>query len=435
MKKLIFVLMILAGYGNIKALNAFELKDFQWESGGSVRIPLNSFACQTVVRTNGEKYLWGTGVSGSIKSRKIPVDFKCGDLSLSGAVSLLNNPVLSSVISPFSLPQEKVSVLSSRIPDGTSWNKPLCGFLKISGVSAFFTEEGRAGISAMYKGDFGKKEKQKLEFLGAAVTELGKARKIDSWYSENPFLKEDFRTSALIFQGAVNNRNMSFLISDFLYCQPDGKLFQVVRSENRMKSGSLSFFINPNHNLFTSSGKTINEFYQAKINFQGKSETGEKIPFFWKYGFTLLGNLVPEDQELDIKAVAGSRVLCFITSLNINVSADLVFPWDEKSLSVPEIKKLGITVKNGWYFSLIQPLFRAGFSFVPKADKKGYETTENLGLSFNVSSKPSLYLNLSSEMKQKNGGWQGGNLDAGISSRFHNRYFDVSGKVSWSIEF
>lgn len=424
MKRIVLIMAFFAGLVCAFNIYSLEVKDFQWESGGNLKIPVKNFSLQTAFRTNGEKNLWGGGLGGKLTKKKIPLDFKAGNLGISGSLSLLNNPQLSSIISPFSIPQGTVTPLNARLPDGSSWNKPLSGFVKISALSAFYTEEKLLGVSASCKW-----------FQWSFVSSPLSAGKTESWYSERPFLKNDFRSASMIFQGAWKNEKLSLSFFDALYIQPDGKLLQVFRTENRIGPVSLSIFVNPNHNLITSSGKIMDEFYQLKGNVQGKSEGGNKIPVFWKYGFSFLGNLDPVKMELNLKTSTGFRFLCYLTSLNGILSGDVTVPYEEESISLPVLNKITLSLKNTWYFSMVQPLFRAGVSFIPLNNYSSFQTTENLGFSLNVSSMPSLYFNIASELKQKNGIWQGGYCDLGVSLKYRRRLFDVSGKVSWSIEF
>jgi len=427
MKRVIFILMILAealGLRNVAEVRADEKKDLKCESGAVLKVPGNDFASgQVLLRTDFENYSWGGAVSGKI-IKKIPYDLKTGDLNYSGAVSLLNNPVLSSSISPFSLPVSSVSSITARLPDGSSWNKPLSGFVKVSGISAFYTEEKLAGVSAIGK------------FLSfTAVSSPQNAKKTESWYSDTPFLKDEFQTVSMVVQGLYKTKKISFLFSDGLFFQPDGKLFQVFRSENRTGPVSFSFLINPNQNLITASGKTLDEIYQFKGNIQGNSKSGKTLPCFWKYGMTFMGNLKPEDKCLELKSDAGFRFLCYLTSLNISAGGDFQIPYEEKTISLPVLNKASLSIKNGWYFSFLQPVLRGSISYVPKDDYSSYTLTENIGTSLYLSTKPSLYMNAASELKQKDGKWQGGNLDLGMSMKYSRKFFDLSGKVSWSIEF
>lgn len=424
MKRIVLIMAFFAGLGGVFNIYPLEVKDFQWESGAGIKIPIKHFFVQTTFRTNGEKNLWGGGFGGKITKKKIPLDFKAGNIGAAGSLSLLNNPQLSSVISPFSISQGTVTILSSRLPDGTSWNKPLSGFMKVSGLSALYTEEKLLGVCASCKW-----------FQWTFVSSPLSAGKTESWYSERPFLKDDFRSASMMFQAAWKNEKLSFLFFDALYLQPDGKLLQVFRTENRIGPVSLSIFANPNHNLITASGKVMDEFYQIKGNIQGKSEGGKKMPVFWKYGFSFLGNLDPVKMEFNLKTSTGFRFLCYVTSLNGVLSGDISVPYEEDSISLPVLNKISLSLKNTWYFSVLQPLFRAGFSFIPLKNYSSFQTTENMALSINVASKPSLYMNITSELKQKNGIWQGGKSDLGLSLKYQHRLFDVSGKIGLSIEY
>ena len=100
MKRIVLIMAFFAGLGGVFNIYPLEVEDFQWESGAGIKIPIKHFFVQTTYRTNGEKNLWGGGFGGKITKKKIPLDFKAGNIGVAGSLSLLNNPQLSSVISP-----------------------------------------------------------------------------------------------------------------------------------------------------------------------------------------------------------------------------------------------------------------------------------------------------------------------------------------------
>lgn len=434
---------MLVGAGYIYNLSAAEFKTPDWQCGGAIKIPC-LLEPSFVVRTKGDKTSMGGSVFLSLWNKKIPVDVKTGHLQYTGAVSLLNNPLLSTNISPFSVPANQVSQVSSKLPDGSSWNKPVSiygetGYQSKTGLLRKALVNGFAGLDEYAGSSFCVRLKTVnglgIDFLGVTASSSVQQKTNSSWYYENPLYKNDYGIPGFLFQTALSRKKLSFVFSDIIFVSPFGQVKQMFRCENRLGNFSFSVFYNPSHNTETVSQKSFDELLQIKTGLYGESRTGNTVPVFWKYGASALVQFNLAEKEDQLKIAAGFRFLCYLTSASFTLQGDFHTRPDENTSFMVIMKKASVSCKNAWYFRYVQPVFRSSFSINPSDDYSCWNTEEKFDVSCSLLKKPSIYFSTGVTLDQQNNVFKKGSTDFGLSVKYKIGWFDVSGKISVSIEF
>lgn len=390
---------------------------------------------------NGSDYSLGIGSSGTFVGQ-FPFCFRVGNLSETGVSSLMNNPVLSQVTGPFSIPDKNISGLTAALPSGSVFSKPFSAFSSFSvklpnkmeaGVSSFYTVEEKVILnsyisSVPFKNCF-------FDFGFSFGTSFCEEKEEDSWYMDNPVYKEEYRMFSGVFQSGLRKGSAGLVFSDVFFWGRFGNFFQIYKIDGIFKNGGFSLSYNPDHNVMSLSGKKINESLSIKGNVQKQIKTGGKIPFLWKGGITVLSQMNLSENEDILKIAAGLRMFCVLTSVNNSLQCDFSVPYENDIPKSISLEKVSLGITNSWYFSRIQPVIKFKGWYSPGKSANLSQTGEDVSFSFFLSTKPALGFNAGIELKQKIFLYSGGKGDFGLSLKFKSRYVDVSGKINMSIEF
>lgn len=443
MKRFFFVLLLAIFISPLIFSEEFSFDDPKWKLNGKIRIPKVPENCISGA-WNGTDYVYGGSFSPSFWNKHLVLDVKGGNLSLSGILSLMNNPTLSSVVSPFSTADKTVRELKASLPDGSSFSsrQALYSSIKIDGGKAF---PASLSSSVLYTDEetyvFSSALKVKvpgnlfLDFQASAGSSVLDDRKSDSWFSDKGFFRECDRKSVLSIQGAVRKESFSMLFSDIVYSDGFGQFMSVYRADSVWKYGSVSAVWNPNHGLRTFSGKELDESLFIKVNLQDQKKLNGKIPFFFKYGLTVFSQSNLSEKEDVLKAALGFRLFCVLASLSGNLQGEFkIRPEEDKTFAVIW-KKATVSSSGTWYFSAVQPTLKGSFWLSPSEDYLSWKSGETVSLVLNISSSPSASFSLSGTVNQNSWQYKNAELESGISLKYKSKFLDFSGKVSWSIEF
>lgn len=392
---------------------------------------------------NGENIIWGASVNFTDSDGTFLAGGKGGNLSFSGGVSLLNNPLLFSSVSPFFRAQKKISLFSAAFPDGSSFLKPLSLFINTSlfsdkassgklGFSGAFSEKMEGIWSVNYR----KRDKKKeFDFQWLIKTNPLFQGKNDSWYlSKNIFAEETLKFSSL-FQESLCINNLSFLLSEIFYLDYYGNLLPVFRMETSGKRLSGAFSVNFLPDVTSSSGKELERCISAKVNFQDQKKLKREQPFMVKYGVTVFNKLSLEEKDWEMKGTAGFRIFSVRNSISGSIYGEMLSNLDGIDIKETRFTKGGINLSNNYYMDKISPTIKGSCVIIPENSGQNYKTTESCSVILYLGSNPSINLNLSAELSGQKFRCSDRKMDIGITSKYKSRLFDIAGKISMSLEF
>lgn len=394
---------------------------------------------------NGEKFQFGASLNYVNGNGTVFAGGKGGNLSFSGAVSLLNNPLVSSTVSPFFKAQKNPSLFSASIPDGSSFSKPLSLFAFSSFplwgsssdkivVSGAVSEENEWLLSLNYKR---KEKRQGIDFQFILKTNPVFQNPNESWYlSKNIYIEETLKISSL-FQESLNFKGVSFLLSQILYLDFYGNLLPVFRIESSWKNINALLSVNPLPDVVSASGKELERCISLKVNYQNQRRLNQSKPVLLKYGATVYNKISLENKDFDLRGVAGFRLFSVRTSIGGNIYGNMLSEQEGLDFKVPRLTRVGVNLNNSYYMDKLSPSLKGSLSVVPQNSNSGqdFKTNENFSLILNTGANPYVNLSLAAGFSGLNFQCSKREIDLGITSKYKNRFFDISGKISMSLEF
>ena len=370
-----------------------------------------------------------------------------GNLSFSGALSKLNNPVLSTSSSPFSAAQTGISGITVSSQSTSALSKPfsyvlqfdftgkkVCSFKKKVSANILYTQKSEnffsfsnndtLAFSSLLK--LSNKKKNTFSFSTALGLFPYDENVSSSWFSKG-FLNNYY------YHGKHYCQNIqgSFLIKDFstslsasVYESPFGNYFWTFQNENKLSPGNLTInfsqFYSP-YPVFTSSSKIVKISYQAKTSIQYNlfSILNDKI-FLTK---TALGFYYSQTDENTIyKISAGIKNSYEKLTSDISGSYDFSTLKIQIKLSINEPK-----IKSSIYgnFSFKKPEQTDFFS----------ETTEKLGINVVLSKPVNLSCAASISLTQKNGEITKRKVSSSISGKLFYKKININYKITSDFDF
>ncbi len=357
----------------------------------------------------------------------IPAVIKAGRLSVSGSLSKLNNPELSSTVSPFSASVSQVKGLEAFLTGTSGISKCDSLFASIktkpgkrkveTGTSAFYSEEGNAAFS-LFSG-FSLPRKQKLDFQITAGSFVYGASKSSSWFMEGPPFHGG-RHFCASFQTGYSSPFYDAVFTDFVSQNPFGKPLTCIRFENRLKNRNgalaLSLFLNPESGYFTSSEKKTDSEIQLKLNGYVRKRVGKSYPVFLKPGVSLFYEKDFQTDEYRFKAAAGIQSLSHKNSALVSADYDL--------------SKIQVHLKNTFFFSWGEPSMGIVLGYTPGKEK----TSEKIDLSLPLGNNPGLSLTAGGTFSQEKGTGESVSFRFGTVIKFSIKNIACTGKVSFHID-
>ena len=357
----------------------------------------------------------------------IPAVIKAGRLSVSGSLSKLNNPELSSAVSPFSASVSQIKGLEAFLTgtSGISKSDSLFASIKFNagkgkteaGAAAFYSEEGNGALS--FFSEFILPRKQKLDFQLTAGSFIYGASNSSSWFLDGPSFHGG-RHFCASFQTGYSSSFYDAVLSDFVSFTPFGNPLTCIRFENRLKNRNsalaLSFFLNPESGYITSSEKKTDCEIQLKLNGYVRKRVGKSYPVFLKTGFSLFAERNFQADEYSFKAAAGIQSLSHKNS--VAVSADYDF------------SKIQIHLKNIFFFSWGEPSLGVVLGYTPGKEK----VSEKLDVSLPLGNNPGLSLTAGGTFSQEKGKGENVSFRFGTVIKFSIKDVACTGKVSFHID-
>ena len=385
---------------------------------------------------------------------------QAGNLSAAGALSKLNNPVLSASSSPFSTAQTTVNGITVSSPGTSSLSKPVSYFAQfdfagkqkrsslIKGLANLiyiqnntnyfsFSDKDAFALSSLLKASVNKKASFSLSTaLGLFPYEENYS---SSWFSKAYF--DNFYYEGKHYcqniQGNVSLGNFNSLLSASVYESPFGTYDWTFRNENKFSRNNLnlnfSHFYSPTQ-VFTSSQKVTGNLYQAKTSVQYSfiSLLNEKL-FITKTGAGLYYS--NKADENTVKAAVGIK--CTYQKTSGYLTGAISFSPEENTFS-----SLNIQTKISLNEKKIKASLSGSLSVTPSQEKSPGNAaafsgtrTEKITLGIGLPKVANLSGTTSLSLSQKNGEMTKRKVTSAISAKFIYKIISVGCKVSADFTF
>lgn len=441
-KVLYTVILIFAGFSKMKSLTADEL------SGALQEKILLPFA-ELRSSQNFEKANWGAAIFTPQKFRNFPFQFKAGNLTPGGGFSKLNNPLLSSTLSPFSIAKTDVSTITAGLPGISSYTKPISYFAELGYINrkkvfsqtkanCFFNPEDKfPAFSAM--------QSVKL-WKNVIITAAGSAgyftyeeNTFNSWFTTSDFYYHEGKHFCMMPQLSLSVPHFNTLFSCATYESPFGKLHSTYKTENKITAGryslNISLFYNENKGIITANETRLKPQVQTKLGLQAKYAVGKKRPVFLKVGLSgyTATNLLQSEKEDKFKLAAGTKVqsplYCFAFSTLANFTISMA-----ENQPQTNFDSTSFLFSNSWYFKKITPGMTAGVTFSPDNKKHSLTTSEKFGLSAAFFKNPKITAATNFTFTQKDGRSTKQSNTTSVSASWRVKCLSFMGKISLKIE-
>ncbi|MCR4743243.1 MAG: hypothetical protein K5866_10300 [Treponema sp.] len=348
---------------------------------------------------------------------------KYGNLKASAIVSKLNNPLLSSSISPFASNSCHVSNISASLPTYSSFSNPL-SFMLESGFknrnkifdaclfNAWMSQEKSLGSVSI---KIVPSKKINLEFAGIWGLLPYEEFTGTSWWSEDKIYYHKGNHFCSLMQTSLGFPHFNTLFSFYIYESPFGTYDLIYKSENSIKAKLFTFnfsaLLNQNKFILTSSQNKYPALFQLKSGIQNNYKTNTKIPLFIKTGVNsyfkqYLNNC---EKENEVKNSAGLQLSSLFTGLTFLLQISGIYTKEDNNLNL-NIKNYSLQLKNNWNLPILSPTFSAKLTFdcKDKEENKTFDLTQkySLNLQYNGKVKVSNTNSINIEKKKENTQWE-----------------------------
>ena len=416
-------------------------------------------------------YEWNFGLSitdgGFLK--KVPFVIKIGHLGAGGAFTKLNNPLLTSSVTPFYASVGSATAITVNLPSSSSFSNPVSFFVQGSfGGKKDYFRSGTVNVFARMPDFYGTYAVSGLFKLVIPGVKKTKTSALNFGFAAGifPFLNDDFYSEKSWFNkirqfedkscfcGELNTHfsNSIYTGNVFLnvYQNPTtsgeaGGLFFgdiqnarspvqfCIKNENKFVLGNFtlgfSSFINPFEQILTPSGKILQRQLQTKLNLN-YSTFIHSFGFLFtepiirvKYGASFYSCFL--EDGLSCKAGLGIQLMdsFFLFSLLGNVA------FEENIFD-----SATATLKMNPSFGKIKPTFIQNLSW--SKNSSALTTMQKSTISFNIGNKKpfSANCNFSATFTQKNGNYTKCSLDSWVGMNFVWKGVKCTGKITIKFE-
>ena len=423
--------------------------------GIKIRTPLAEIRTANQVGKNNLGVLVSTG---SI-FKKLPVEFRYGNLSGSGSLSKLNSPELSNGSSPFSGSIMNPGVVTANLPGYTSFSKPESFFFQVKLKQPFnkpfslsaniwvSPENSSPVFSTMLSNSF---FSNRLTLKASATTGLFRYEdnSSSSWFLEAPFYSAGKHFCSL-FQFSADYKNKTgkaafhtgFMAA--VYETPFGPYTAVYRADlsTSIKQIELytSAFLNSYEDTLTSSGKKLEPSCQLKTGFVLKKPllTKKNELIFLKFGTNAYTKIILIKNEYQLRINSGIQLSSDITAFSLSASGNMTMLSPSPELPPQEIRKdsISIQVKNSWYLKTFIPslTFAAEKKFSAISDNSD-EMKYKLLLNLTNNSREKISGNCTFSFSTKEQKIIDKKFSSSLNCRFNYKMITIIGKLSASLE-
>lgn len=425
----------------------FEHKSDTW--GAKFISPFSQFRFYT----NNKNYNTGYEIFTGNFIKSVPLTIKVGNLSPGGSLSKLNNPLLSTSISPFTSAGTSASNITASLPGYSAFSKPLSAFgqisvfpraLSLSGSSrqrGFYIKKVAANLWSSSENsepaislltDFCLSRNSSLTCASTFGFFDYESKCSSSWFSDQNFYHAGKHLCTLN-QAAYTYGKFSTLISVASYEQPDANFTHIYRTENKVRIANFtlgsSVLYNPYQNVMTSSQKIIDPCVQLKNSLQYQFRGGKHLPVFYKAGINSYVNFNLEKKEHQAKLSAGFQGTSALMSLSVYTTANFDFTNSNQQIQSFDFDSAALTIKNTLYFQKITTGVTASFTVNPDKNYQNLTTTEKFSASASFNKNPKFTADTSLSFTQKNNTLKQSGA-ASLCAVWTKKHLSVCGKIT-----
>lgn len=380
-------------------------------------------------------------------AKNISFTMQYGNLSSGGALSKLNNPLLSTSTSAFSSGYSKPAAITSYLPGNTSFSNPFRFFLQFGNTFnkkawikwtsnyLYCPEEDKNAFSLyLNKNLFQNKIKLSGQYTFGFFPYA--ENKISSWFTDELYYHDGTHFSSM-YQISLDSKNFYTSFLQGIYETPFGIFSHIFRTDNKINTKNFTFIFsalyNPNfkeNTIITSSDKTLANCFQSRFSLNYKYRTGNKRPVFVKNGLAAYLNLNLQDTEHNFKLCFGSQITNSLTSITfqsyMNGKIESSNPYSPEVL----FESANLKVQNNWYFSDFTPGLSASVSFNPSSAYDSLTITSRYSVSLMYIKQAKIKGSASLSLTNKDGIYTSRKLTCSINSTFNIKKITVILKLT-----
>lgn len=418
--------------------------------------------------TRPHKQNFGAAVFTSNIFPRLPLTVKTGNLSASGALSILNSPELSSSSSPFTTSVTSTQVLIASLPGYTSFSKPVSTFFEFSisnkksarqktsapfpfplKINTWLTDQASSPVTSLNL-----TLPALFSYLSISTSYIGGFFYYNSNSTNSWFLKSTYFPSGEHYCGLLQlstqfkksaDKNFLLTLTTALYESPFGYYQLIYHADTKLSIKHTETFAqiyyNPYDHLLTSSEKTLTPGLQIKtgILYKAPSKAASlyfQKPVFLKAGTNILLKLNLTEIEHPLKINAGLQLSTEKTTQSLSLSTDYTLT-TKSSVSPPDditIKTLTPQLKSTWNLGNLTPTITltATLHQTPDTPNK-YKLTASTGYK-NKIKNTSLTLNASTTLTSTLNPQDNLKLSSTLSLQFKIKELTITGKLSFNEE-
>lgn len=297
---------------------AYTSKSFQQLQDGITELKFSSPLISLATDFTKDHYNLGISFNSYKINKVFPVLIKAGNLSFGGSLSRLNNPSLSTNITPFTNVTAEYKNITAGFSNPGTYTKPVSLFLQTSfnpnyskhiESIEFTTCYYSKNLSLSLYSGFDIFKNSKVSFNSIIGTYSYNDKKLSSWFSDSFYYHEGNHLcmSNQFFFDSKHFKNYLYINS---YESPFNSIQNTFLIEGSIYfpkySFNYSFFYNPSEELLTSSDKVINSVFQFKINTQYKLDISQN--FHIHNGLTVIADINLDENLHNIKVAAGTKL-------------------------------------------------------------------------------------------------------------------------------
>lgn len=392
-----------------------------------------------------DSFISGFSLFSSNFSKKVPIIIKIGNLSKSGGISKLKNPLLSASVSSFSSASTNTSAITSYLPSYSSFSNPFASFASVSIKDIYF-------IKKLYLNIF-REEDQTTTFSAGTDISLSKSVKfsLNSVFGTFPYEENDssywFSTKKYYPQGehfcmmnqfAFSIPHFSTLLSVNCYESPFGYFTFTYKSENNVKfkkiNIGLSAFLNQSNQTFTSSEDFLEPALQGKLNILFHTPIKIKRIVMLRVGAAGYVKLNLTQKEHDFLYSFGTQLSTDKSNFSLNVKTtnsiavrNYLYTYIFSSIEIKAVETL--------YFPILNPSLSVTFTYKPQNDNDEFTTSEKIAISINRPNNPSISFSTQLNLTQKNYELTDFYSSSSLSCRFSIQRLHITLKTSLKLIF
>lgn len=389
-----------------------------------------------------------------------PCQLKFGNLNFSGSLSKINNPLISSFSSPFSLSPMTVCGVTSSLPSYSSFSKPLGIFMEagfydkkkiIQKVQLNYwsvMNKENEGVSLLVETGF-PAAKNEIRISSSITTGIFSYDEVASskWFLTEPYHSAGKNIASSI-QFAIQFNKFYVCFMDNIYQNPFNDFNSIYRIDSKYNGKNFTFCLNgfysPAQKFETPSSKKITRQIQGATSVQYKTRfrnmliktgLGGSSTFYFqdqnKFPFST------DEKELctEWKVCQGINLSTNFTSINFSSALCGTSPLPGMNENVKsEITGISGQIKNTYYFSKITPAISFSANVNPSENFAKVSTTFKTAFYLSTSTNPQVSGNTSFSTTLKENKFTNKKFSGTVTATLKLPNFNLKGKLTFEIK-